>query len=123
MNLDEKVAALRTEMQAANMVLQDLGNAIKEARALVAELKTAANVAADEEIAKAVKEGLDKFGKELETAIDNSTQKVFERFDQIRDTLLGETRSEAKRGDPSLPELADAVGTLNRAQRRKMGKR
>lgn len=121
--LNAKIAELNAAKRAANEVLKDLKAACSDAMRLRDELKTAAEKSADEEIAKAVQTGLEKFGVELEKAIETSTGAVFERFDTITAELLGETDRMRKDGAPSIPELAEAVGILNRADRRKLRKR
>ena len=107
--LSAKIDELKAMHREANEMLRDLRSAIKEGRALRDELKTAAEVAVNEQMVPVVKEGLEQFGRELSTAIDLGTEAVFRRFDTVADTLLGEDKASKRQGKISLPDLAAEV--------------
>lgn len=104
MTTEEETAALREATRQAHEVLGDLRRAIKDGERLV---KEAADVAIKERFEPVVAQGLKEFGDALGVAIEESTQAVFARFDQITDTLLGEDKASRRRGKPSIPDLAD----------------
>jgi hypothetical protein len=55
-----------------------------------------------------VKQGLESYQGELTKAINDATDRVYARFDQLGDMLLGETKKLKRRGQ-SLPQLIEEI--------------
>lgn len=105
MSTQDEIDALREATREAHEVLKDLRRAIKDGRQLV---KEAAGIAVSEQMKPVVDKGLKEFSEALDVAVKEATQSVFDRFDQIRDMLLGEDRTSKRLGKPSISELVEA---------------
>jgi len=109
MTTADETAALRAAIREAHEAIQDLRLAMREAREVAVELDRAAHDALDNGIREEVQAGLASLGDAIDRAIDEATAKVFERFDTVRDVLLGEDKRSRRRGEPSLVDLAHAM--------------
>lgn len=102
---------LKAATREAHEATKDLRKAIKEARAVVTEVNQAAAVQVDGRIAVALSAGLETLQESIGTAIDDATGRVNARFDQVADILLGETKKDKRRGNASLPQVAEQIAT------------
>jgi hypothetical protein len=106
------------DLAAIKAATRELHEAIQEARAARRELQTTwmaidVTIAGTVEtmIEKHVAKGLADYEDALKTAIENATEAVYKRFDKITDILLGEDKKQARRGDPTIEELARQRGS------------
>lgn len=106
--ITRETAELKAVIRMAHEAIKDLKACLKEAREVRDELKTAAAERVEGRLNDAVEAGLVELDKSIETAIEDSTQKVYARFDTIADILLGEDRKSTRLGKPNLTNLAQA---------------
>jgi hypothetical protein len=104
--VDEDADALRVLIREGHEVLKDLKATIREAQQAREDLVAAAGVAVNTGIEVAVEEGLRRYGEAIKDAIDHATDAVYERFDVIAATLLGETETQKRKGEPSMDDYA-----------------
>lgn len=104
MTTDEEIAALRAATREAHEAIKDLRTAIREAADERQALTDLFPRLTEERIGEAVETGLAKFGVELQSAIDIATKKVFDRFDRISDIIMGETRANKRKREPTMVE-------------------
>lgn len=83
--LEEASENLRIEIRAAHEATQRLRELKKEIKSY---LETEAIRIVDEAIAEAVKKGLDGYQDTIKKQTEIATNKVFERFDSLANTLL-----------------------------------
>lgn len=83
----------------AHVVIKDLKQLTRQCQAAVEILETRARTAVDEEIGAIVKQQLSAYEDSVRTAIDVATASVYERFTQIADILLNETKRAVRDGD------------------------
>jgi len=107
----EKAAAaleeLRETVREAHGALNDLERVVKEAK----ELRATLPKRTEELIEESIGIGLIKYHAALVTAIDNASDAVFKRFQELSDRLLGKDKS--NRGKPTLEELVITDKTLD----------
>jgi DNA-binding transcriptional MerR regulator len=104
---DKRISDLQAATREANLVLADIKQVLKEVRGLHASIGPESKRMFEELLAEEVNRGLDEYKKSLETAIETATQAVFDRFETIRKTLLGETKQDKKAGRASIPEIIE----------------
>lgn len=104
----DDVAALREATREAHEALKDLRLATRVARDVIAEVKAVAGEQVDERIREALAKGLEELSTSVKAACDESTDRVFARFDTITATLLGEDKRTRRQGKPSIAEMIDA---------------
>jgi hypothetical protein len=97
--VDEDADALRLLIREAHEATKDLKAVIREATEARESLITMAAVTVEQGINIAVEEGLKAYSESISTAIDDATDAVYERFDVIAATLLGESEKQKRRGD------------------------
>jgi hypothetical protein len=97
--VDEDADALRLLIREAHEATKDLKAAVREATEARESLITMAAVTVEQGINIAVEEGLKAYSESISTAIDDATDAVYERFDVIAATLLGESEKQKRRGD------------------------
>ena len=106
MTTEEEIAALKQATREAHEARSDLQLVIKEAKKYFEEeLKDKAETI----IKMHVTLGLQEYSRDIKTAIDKATQAVYNRFDKIVDTMLGEDKASKRQGRPSIPELMKKV--------------
>jgi hypothetical protein len=86
-------------------VMKDLRVLIREGAETALALEAAARVGVSERLDDATAEGLARYAAGIETAIKESTEAVYERFDTIYDSLMGVTKTERRTGHSGLEEL------------------
>jgi hypothetical protein len=101
-DLDEKIVQLREVTRTANETLKDLKRERAEATELIT---TRIAYAVQEVINERVERGLVAYTKAIETATDEATAKVYERFDLMVSLLLGEESRQLRKGVLPLEEL------------------
>lgn len=104
---DEDVARLKEATREAHEVIKDLKRAVADARETHRLLHACVQDALNAGIGEQVQQGLDEYKDSLNKAIDDATQAVYTRFDQIADILLGEDKQSKRAGKPSIPELVE----------------
>lgn len=102
----EEIKALKEATREAHEAIQSLRDVIKEARAVKSEIEVLAIDIFDKKIHAQVRVGLEDYRNSIDTAIENATAAVYDRFNKITDILLGETKKSKARGD-SLQQLAE----------------
>jgi hypothetical protein len=93
----DELLALRDATRLAHEVLADLKaehRAIKVTLDVLRTEKEAWQREAQEHFKMIVKEGLDGWSKSLDKAIQDSTARVFKRFDTLADIMMGEVRGD-----------------------------
>ena len=103
---DEKINALKVAMREANETLAAVKFTLKEIRKEREEIEKLIEHRFDEKIRDQVADSLATYQTALDKAVEDSTQAVFDRFDLITKTLLGETKRDRKKG-PSVPEMIE----------------
>lgn len=103
-------------MREPGRVADDLREAIRDARALLKDLKQATREVrelldksvpeqVEERIETAVVKGLGEYQGALRTAIDEATDKVTREFDRLEQLFLGTSAANRRAGEPSIEEL------------------
>jgi hypothetical protein len=100
---------LRAATREAHEAIKDLTRITREAKAAVELLRAEPDRILSEHVVTTVREGLNQYQATLDKAINEATEKVYERFDKVTDILLGENRKAKLRGDPSITELAERM--------------
>lgn len=106
---EEDADALRVLVREAHEALKDIKATIREAKEAREELSSMTAVAVSESIDLAVSEGLETYAASIEKAIEDATNAVYNRFDVIAATLLGETEQDKRKGEPTMGDLARLV--------------
>jgi flagellar biosynthesis chaperone FliJ len=105
--LDKKLEAIKSETRKANEAIQGLREVMREAKQYREELESAAQEAVDTRVSDAVATGLESFKEALDKAIEEGTQRTYGRFDELTNLLLGDTKSQKRRGEFSLTEIVE----------------
>jgi len=103
----DDVAVLKAATREAHVAAQELASVIREARKLQADLKGFADVTVSKVMEPVIEAKFAEFNKAMNDGIEMATQAVFDRFDTIRDALLGEDQATRRRGLETIPELAE----------------
>lgn len=100
------------EVHAVKEVIRELHELIQEAKdvqkSLVSTIEDFKG-SIDSKIEKEVKEGLTSLANSIDNAISESTDAVYKRFDTVTEILVGESKKNRKKGQPSLIDLAKKV--------------
>ncbi|GGN47523.1 hypothetical protein [Streptomyces fuscichromogenes] len=116
----EKLTQIRDELQEeireARGMLKDLRRETKEARELVPLL-------VDELFQAEVKKQVDQLGTATKEAMDAAVKRVFAKFDELGQYVMGEDRASRRKGKVPLPDLFKARAVLDAAQREREGGR
>jgi hypothetical protein len=107
---DEEVAELNALVREAHMAIKDLNTLLKKVEKATVDLEGRAQQAIDTSIDQAVERGLQEYNRSVMQAIENATQAVYARFDTIRDTLLGATKTMRRMGYSSIEDMAEETG-------------
>lgn len=105
------MATTEEEIVRLKAAQRELHETIQEAKLVQHELDESISAfkgAAANLIETAVSDGLRTYAASLDRAIADATNRVYARFDKISDLLLGEERSQKRKGLPSIEELAQA---------------
>lgn len=112
---------LREEISEARGTLKDLRHEIRTARETIEATRTLAAQLAETHVRPLLEAEvalqIDALGKVNEQAMRNSTNKVIDEFDKIRDLLLGNKHVADGREDHSIPELLQDPAILAHARR------
>lgn len=112
----EREEELRELIREANGTMKDLKAVIKMARETIDELTVLVHVESrrkmDECINEVVEEKIDELSKATSNAIKESEQMIFDRFDALKNVMLGEDKESIKKGEPSLMEYAELMRAL-----------
>jgi len=108
--VEEDVDALRRATREAHETLQACRLVIRDMKQMQEEFRTELDQAMEERVADIVKVGLESYRASIDTAISNATATVFNRFDTIADLLLGEHKSQRRRGELGLTDAARQIG-------------
>ena len=106
-NAMDDVAVLKAATREAHVAAQELASVIREARKLQADLKGFADIAVEEAMKPVIDAKFAEFHQAMDEGIEMATKAVFDRFDTIRDALLGENQATRRRGLETIPELAE----------------
>jgi CHAD domain-containing protein len=87
----------------ARIATRDLRAATKEARDVLASVRSAVDDRLDAEVAA----GLERYSQAISEAIESATAAVDRRFATLADIMLGEDAKSRRQGRPSLRELLD----------------
>ncbi|MEU9349047.1 hypothetical protein AB0D74_48405 [Streptomyces sp. NPDC048278] len=101
---------LREEIREAHGALKDLRREVKDARELVPLL-------VDELFMAEVKKQVDQLGTATKEAMDAATKRVFDKFDELGQYVMGEDRASRRKGKVPLPDLFKARAVLDAAHR------
>jgi predicted component of type VI protein secretion system len=105
----QAVAAQRTELhqaiQEARATLAALQQAVKDARAQAAALAPAM---VTEALEVQIKKEFDRFNTVMSTSINNATEAVDRRFQQLTDIMLGVDPDSVRKGNPPVADLLRA---------------
>ncbi len=106
-NAMDDVAVLKAATREAHVAAQELASVIREARKLQADLKGFADIAVEEAMKPVIDAKFAEFHQAMDKGLEIATKAVFDRFDIIRDMLLGEDQATRRRGLETIPELAE----------------
>lgn len=109
MTTNDEIAALKAATRQAHETIQELRTVIREARDLLNQLGPAAEAAVDEHLAPVVEKSLEDWAEHSTKFINQAEERINARFDQIADILLGETKRDRRRGEPTLSEYAEHI--------------
>lgn len=101
---NQKIEQLKEATRSANEVLSDLKRTLREIKQIRDEVDEVIATAFEEKIADKVSTTLADYQESLNAAIDKGTQAVFDRFDTITKTLLGETKEARRKHGETIPE-------------------
>lgn len=101
---NQKIEQLKEATRSANEVLSDLKRTLREIKQIRDEVDEVIATAFEEKIADKVSTTLADYQESLNAAIDKGTQAVFDRFDTITKTLLGETKEARRKHGETVPE-------------------
>ena len=101
---DEKIKELKQATRAANEVLAELKDTLKDVKKARDEISKLLESAFEDQIASVVSDTLASYKESIDKAIDDATQAVFDRFETISKTLLGETKEARRKHGMSVPE-------------------
>lgn len=87
----------------ARIVTRDLRAATKEAKDMLASVRSAVNDRIDSEVTA----GLERYAEALGDAIAKATLAVDRRFQTLTDIMLGEDAKSRRLGEPTLRELLE----------------
>jgi F0F1-type ATP synthase membrane subunit b/b' len=98
---EDKLGELREATRLANQVLKDLKQERKEATELVQNYVAKLEKTIGAELVKQ----LDELGKATQKAMDDSVTRVFKKFDELAALMMGEEKSQIRKGEPSISDL------------------
>jgi hypothetical protein len=98
-------AELKELIQEAHTAIKDLRQAVREALQIQATIRNSTADDVHDVLEAAVAKGLEEFLEAQQAAIKDAERRVFNRFDRVMDTLLGEDKETKRKGEPSIPEL------------------
>lgn len=104
---NQKIEQLKEATRSANEVLSDLKRTLREIKQIRDEVDEVIATAFEEKIADKVSTTLADYQESLNAAIDKGTQAVFDRFDTITKTLLGETKGARRKHGETIPEMLE----------------
>lgn len=104
---DQKLELINQALKDGNLLLADFKSTMREARALLVEVKKVVDDRCEEVVGDAVADSIAKLGVATEKAIADTEAGIFARFDEIYKTLMGEDKKGKKRrgSEASIPEL------------------
>lgn len=102
---DLKLELLDAALKEANLLLADFKTTIREGKALLADIKKVVDDRCEEVVADAVADSIAKLGVATEAAIENAQNGINERFDTLHRILMGEDKKSKKSGRESIPTL------------------
>ena len=112
---DEKIEELRAATRAANEALKEIKLTLKEIKKVRDDIENRIKIAFDEMIADVVKESLARYQESLDKAVEDGTNAVFKRFDDLAAIALGETKDQIRRGERTIPEIIEDIGARKQA--------
>lgn len=105
--LDTRLAAIKQATREANEAIQGVKEVLREAKQYRAELEESTQKIVDDRVSEAVAIGLEAFKESLDKAIEGATKQTYARFDELTSLLLGETKTQRRRGEFSLTEIVE----------------
>jgi N-methylhydantoinase B/oxoprolinase/acetone carboxylase alpha subunit len=105
---DEEVASLNALVRESHECIKDLNAAMKNAEKMIERIENAAAQKVDEVVQPIIAEFLKHYADTMMQAIKEGEEAVYERFNDIANILLGETRSQQGKR-MSLVEQAEAL--------------
>lgn len=108
----EEAADLRAAIREAHEAMQGLRDLLREVRALRDEVEETAGKVFTSRMEEQVVAGLTAYRESIDKAIEDATAAVFNRFDTIADTMLGESKSQRRRGEIPLAEHAERIASV-----------
>jgi hypothetical protein len=108
MTSEEEIAAIKEATRVAHEAIKDLKGLIKEAKQISEHISVQMHEEVDEKLQAEVKVGLEQLSVAFKAATEEATNKVFKRFDDLADLLLGEDWRSKKKGKPSIPDLIES---------------
>lgn len=114
---DEKIEELKAATRSANEVLSDLKRTMKQVTQLLHQIEHRIDTAFEEKIAETVKETLDKYQTSLDQAVEDGTNAVLKRFDDLAAIMLGETKDQRRQHEETIPDLIEKAAAKKQAPR------
>lgn len=121
---DEILNKYEQSKQELRELVRDAHGAIKDMRKLLKELdeqrketEKALETKVDERVGPLLEENLNHLAGQFKKFCDQSEERIYARFDQLGDILLGEDKQSKRKGERSLPEIAKDISTLREGKR------
>lgn len=111
----DEAEELRAATREAHEAMQGLRDVMRELRTLKGEVEEAAGRVFAERMEEQVAAGLEHYHSRISQAIEDTTEAVDRRFQTIADILLGEEKSQKRKGMETIAELAEKVADERRA--------
>lgn len=104
---DEKIAQLKAATREANEAIKGLREAERDLKKVVATIEGMASKTVGALVEEAAKAQIARLAAATDKAIDDTSEAIDKRFQQVADILLGEDKKSRRSGRPSIPELAE----------------
>lgn len=112
-----EIADLKVAIREAHEILKDLKQMIKVAQQVRDEVIGAASILVNDAIEEAIRIGLAAYGKAIETAIEDATDAVYDRFDTLFENLMAVDKASVKKGDPSVYDMLEAIRMVKQTRK------
>lgn len=108
---------LRELVRDAHGAIKDMRKLLKEFEDFRKEAEKELNKQVDEQVGPIVEENLNYLTGQFKKFCEQSEERIYARFDQLGDILLGEDKQSKRKGERSLPEIAKDISTLREGKR------
>jgi Sec-independent protein translocase protein TatA len=108
---------LRELVRDAHGAIKDMRKLLKEFEDYRKEAEVALQKQVDEHVGPLLEENLNHLTVQFKKFCDQSEERIYARFDQLGDILMGEDKQSKKKGERSLSQIAEDIATLREGKR------